>query len=309
MIITVCLNPALDKTISVDCLSVGGVNRIAASRLDPGGKAINVSKIVRILGGETLAIGVIGGESGAYIRSRMDAMGIPHDFVEVEAPTRTNYKIADRVLHQITECNEIGSPVSEETLREVWERISRAVKPGDAVVFAGKNPPGMANDRLAQWISALKSRGVFTALDTVGEPMRLGIQAHPDVIKPNQSELSELFGEPLHYIRDIFVASRQIVQQGVESVVVSLGSEGALFVTHDEILRGYGLNVPVGSTVGSGDAMLAAVVYYLQQGCSWTETARRSIATSAANVMQDGTQPPTLSQIEELVDRVQIEKM
>ncbi|MBQ7523762.1 MAG: 1-phosphofructokinase [Oscillospiraceae bacterium] len=309
MIITVCLNPALDKTLTVERVNVGGVNRVVSSRLDAGGKAINVSKMVKNLGGETLALGIVGGETGAYLQAQLDSMGIAHDFVMTHTPTRTNYKIDNRTLRKTTDFNEPGEPVSEEVLEQVWQKIASAAKPGDMVAFSGTNPPGTRDDLLAGWVRKLLDSGIRVSLDTVGESMRLGIAEHPTIIKPNQAELSDLFGRDLHYTRDIIAVARQVAQQGVEYVVVTLGASGAIFVTKSEVLYGHGLEVPVGSTVGAGDATLGSILYDMQRGLPWEETARRSIAAGAAKVMCEGSQTPLCTQMEELIDKVMIEKL
>ena len=309
MIITVSLNPALDKAICVEGLSVDGVNRVLSTRLDAGGKGINVSKLVKVLGGETLATGIIGGSSGIFIQQQLDKMEIRHDFVANDQNTRTNLKITDTLRHTTTELNEPGAPVTESLLDEVWSKIESVAKAGDAVVLSGANPPGMKENVLAEWITRLNAKGVITALDTVGEPLRLGIQAKPHIIKPNQAELSDLFGEELHYVRDLIAAARHIAQQGVEKVIVSMGGEGALFVTKDQVLRGYGLQVPIGSTVGSGDAMMAAVLHHLQKGTGWEETVRWSLATGAANAMCEGSKTPNMEQIQKLMEKVVVEQL
>ena len=309
MVITVNLNPAMDRTVTVAGFTVDGVNRVLSSRVDAGGKGINVAKTIKVLGGEPMATGIVGGSAGRFIQQQLDEMGIRHDFVLSEHPTRTNTKISDSLRHTTTELNEAGAPVTKELLQHVWEKIDAAAKPGDTVVFAGANPPGMEDDMLAEMIKTLRQKGVFTALDTVGEAMRLGIKAKPTVIKPNQSELSEILGEELHYVRDIIAAGRQILRDGIERVIVSMGAEGALFMTEDAVLRGYGLKIPLGSTVGSGDAMMAAILHFSEQGCQWEQTVRWSIATSAANAMCQGSQTPSMETIEELEKQVVVERL
>ena len=309
MIITVSLNPALDKSLVVDGIHIDGVNRVVGSRLDAGGKSINVAKIIKVLGSDTLATGIVGGAAGTFIQQQLDGMDIRHDFVVRKEPTRTNLKIRDTARNTITEFNEPGEPVTEELLAEVWGKIDSVAKSGDTVVISGANPPGMGDEVIAQWITNLKQKGVMVALDTVGNPMKLGIAAKPNIIKPNIHELSDLLGEPLHYFRDVIAAARQIVQQGVERVVVSMGGDGALFVTKDQILRSNGVKVPVVSTVGSGDAMLGAILYHLQRGCCWEEAARWSVATGAANVMCEGSLSPSKEQIAELFDRICVERL
>lgn len=307
MIVTVTLNPALDKTVTLPGFAVNNVNRVQSVRLDPGGKGINVSKAVQALGGNTLAISVLGGANGGYIKAALDAMELPNHMILTEGPTRTNLKIVDPVLGTNTDVNEPGSPLSEEVLSKVWLALSQAVKPGDTVVFAGKNPPGMADDLLAVWIKKLKAMEVRVCVDTVGEPMVLALAEAPDIIKPNKEELSELMKRELHTDEDIIGAARELVAGGVGLVAVSMGSGGAIFVTKDQCIRGYSPKVTVGSTVGAGDSMMAALAHYFDAGCALEETARRAIATATAKVMCSGSEAPDLAAILPLIDRVRLE--
>lgn len=307
MIVTVTLNPALDKTVTLPGFAVNTVNRVQSVRLDPGGKGINVSKAVLALGGKTLAISVLGGANGGFIKSAMDALGLPNRMILTEGPTRTNLKIVDPVLGTNTDINEPGSPLSKEVLDKVWQTINESVQPDDTVVFAGKNPPGMADELLALWIRKLKSMDVRVCVDTVGEPMILALAEGPDIIKPNKDELSELIGRELHTDDEIVAAARELIADGVGLAAVSMGSSGAIFVTKDQCIRGYSPKVSVGSTVGAGDSMMAALAHYTDAGCSLEETARRAIATASAKVMCSGSEAPDLSAILPLIDQVGIE--
>ena len=309
MIITVTLNPALDKTVTLSGFAINTVNRVERVRLDPGGKGINVSKVVHTLGGKTVAISVLGGAAGGYIKAALDAMGMPNEMILAEGTTRTNLKIVDPVLGTNTDINEPGSPLSEVTLEKVWSAILQAVHPGDTVVFAGKNPPDMPDDLLACWIRELKKMNVRVGVDTVGKPMLLALAEKPDMIKPNQAELSELMNRELSTDAQIVDAARELVAAGVGLVAVSLGGDGAIFVTKDQCVRGYSPKVTVGSTVGAGDSMMAALAYYTEAGCPLEETARRSIATASAKVMCSGSDAPDLSAILSLSDRVKIENI
>ncbi len=309
MIITVSLNPALDKTVTIPGFAVNTVNRVQTFRLDPGGKGINVSKTVKALGGETLAIGVLGGASGGFIKAALDAMELPNDMVVTEDVTRTNLKIIDPVMQTITDINESGSPISERTLEKVWNKLLQAVKPGDTVVFAGKNPPAMADERLAQWVRQLRDMRVRTCVDTVGRPMALAIAEKPDIIKPNQAELSELMGRNLASEQEILAAAKELADRGVGLVAASMGSAGGIFVTRNQALRGHSPKVYVTSTVGAGDSMMAALAHYTAAGCSLEETVRRAIAVSAATVMCPGSQIAELDRILPLIDRVYLEPL
>ncbi len=307
MILTVTLNPALDKTVTLPGFAVNTVNRVQNVRLDPGGKGINVSKSVHALGGKTLAISVLGGASGGYIKSALDDMGIPNDMVIAEGVTRTNLKIVDPILHTNTDINEQGNPLSEQTLKQVWEKIAKAVQPGDTVVFAGKNPPGMADDLLAKWTEGLQKLGVRVCVDTVGEPMRLVMEKKPAIIKPNKQELSEIMGRELRTDEEILQVATELVEQGIGLVAVSMGSDGAVFVTADQKLRAYSPKVAVASTVGAGDAMMAALAHYSAAGCSLEETARRAVAVATATVMCSGTAAAELADILPVIDKVRLE--
>ena len=307
MIITVTLNPALDKTLTLPGFAVNTVNRVQQIRLDPGGKGINVSKSVKALGGKTLCLGILGGAPGGYIKAALDQMDLPNDMVFSSEPTRTNIKIVDPVLGTNTDINEPGNPVTEEYLHQVWEKLTAVVHPGDTVVFAGKNPPGMDDTLLALWIRKLKLLDVRICVDTVGEPMRLALEEGPDIIKPNKSELSDIMGVRLSTDRDVLEAAGELVRKGVGLAAVSMGADGAVFVTKDRILRGRCPKVSVVSTVGAGDAMMAALAHYSAAGCSLEETARRSIAVASASVMCSGSQSAELDKILPLIDRVGIE--
>lgn len=309
MIITVTLNPALDKTVVLPGFAVNTVNRVETTRLDPGGKGINVSKSVQALGGKTLAIGVLGGGAGGYIKSALDVLGIENDMVITGSATRTNLKVVDPVLGTNTDINEPGQPVSPEDLQKVWQKITCVAKPGDTVVFAGKNPPEMDDALLASWVRKLKMLGVRVCVDTVGVPMQLALKEKPDIIKPNREELSELMGRNLRTAEDILAAAKELVASGVGLVAVSMGADGAVFVTNEACYRGYSPKVHVASTVGAGDAMMAALVHYLAAGCSLEETVRRSVAVGSATVMFSGSEPADLSAILPLIDRVRIEKL
>ena len=309
MIITVTLNPALDKTVILPGFAVNTVNRVSATRLDPGGKGINVSKVVKALGGKTLALGVLGGAAGGYIQAAMDKMELPNDMVLTGEITRTNLKIIDPLLQTNTDINEPGGPVSEETLDAVWHKLTKAVKPGDTVVLAGKNPPGMPDSRLADWVTRLHGMKVYTCVDTVGEPMQQAIAAQPDIIKPNREELAEIAGRRMVTDDDVLTAARELVGRGVGLVTASLGADGAIFVTRNQAFRGYAPKVSVVAVAGAGDAMMAALTHYSASGCSLEETARRSIAVSVASVMCSGSEAPELNMILPLIDQVRLEKL
>lgn len=307
MIYTVTLNPARDRTVVISDFAAGKVNRIKSFRDDPGGKGINVSKVIKSLGGQSAAMGILGGGTGKYIKACLDDMGIQNDFVVVDAETRTNIKVFDDINLVTTDINEAGAPVDAGALDEVLKRILAKADKGDIVVFAGKIPAGAPSDLLYRWISALKEKGILTVLDADSKTLSEGVKAAPYMIKPNEIELGELLGEKLDSIEKIRAgAGRVMSENGISLVAVSMGADGAVFVTENAVYRARGLKIEAKSTVGAGDAMAAALAYGIDTGMAEIDACRLSIAASAAAVMCEGTQSADRETIGELYEKVEI---
>lgn len=306
MIITVTLTPALDKTVTLPGFAINQLNRVEHLRLDAGGKGINVSKVIQTLGGKSMATGILGGATGRFIQAYLDESGIDNDFVFVSEDTRTNLKIVDPLNQTNTDINEPGAPVSQAALDGVFDRITARLTGGDSVVLAGKAPQGFPDTLFARWIAALKARGAKVYLDADDGLLAEGVGACPHLIKPNLEELSRLIGRRLHGAEDMLAAARSLNGRGIHTVVVSLGGDGALFVSGDDALYGHGLAVPVRSTVGAGDAMVAAMCHGEAAGLGFRAICRMAMAVSAASVMCSGTQPPPPEMVTALIDRVQL---
>lgn len=309
MIITVTLNPALDKVLRVSRLTINGVNRVNDTQIGAGGKGINVSKVIKTLGGESLAMGILGGEGGMYIQHALSTLNINSQFCFVDAPTRTNIKIIDESMRTATEINERGEPVDPETLQEVFERLKAKVQPGDTVIFAGTVPPGTPPALLADWTRYLKEHDVLVCLDTSGEAMRLAIEAGPDLIKPNKDELEELCGTRLYFDVDVIAAAKALIARGAKSVAVSLAAEGALFVTENRVIRAHGVRVPVINSTGAGDAVMAALTYYSHAGVSWKETIKYAMAVGAAYVSMPAGEDDVLKYVDDLLPLVRVDEL
>lgn len=306
MIITVTLNPAVDKTVTLPMFTIGKVNRVTGMRMDPGGKGINVSKVIQSLGGHSIAMGILGGATGEYIKNCLDDMGIEHDFLYVPESTRTNMKIVDPQLNTNTDINEAGPLVSTETLEKIFAKVAARVSPGDIVVLAGKNPPGVDEGIYADWTRRLRERGTKVCLDVDGPMLRLGVKALPDLIKPNDEEFAQLLGREFHSLHDIKEAAQVLTGRGIRQIAVSLGAKGVLFVTEDSCIHAQGLKVPVVSTVGAGDATMAALVYGQAQNLPPEATMKLALAAGAASVMCEGTQAVSPDTVRELAQKVEL---
>ena len=306
MIITVTLNPALDRTLTIPRFSTGTVNRAHESRLDPGGKGVNVCKVLKTLGEDPLATGFLGGSAGRAIADALDSLGIQHDFVAVTGETRTNLKIYDPELLTYTDINDLGDPVSEESVRALEEKLLLLAKPGDTVLFAGSAPRGIAPELPAAWARKLSARGVKVAADQDGAQLLAMIPAKPFLIKPNEHELKEMLNLPNVKEETLCRAARELVRGGIAHVVVSLGEKGALFADAEGVLFAQGPKVDAVSTVGAGDSLTAALLFSAERELEREDAARLAIATAAAKVTCPGSSPPSMALVQHYFNQVTI---
>jgi len=309
MIYTVTLNPALDKTVEIPGMALDTVNRITEMRTDPGGKGINVSKVIAKLGGESCAAGILGGGSGKMLEKLLEGEPFATRFRFVEGQTRTNLKIIDREGHTNTDINEPGLTVTDADLDALLHELSAEIRPGDIVVLAGSLPKGAPQDTYRTWTAACKKAGARVFLDADGALLAEGLKAAPYLIKPNDDELSRLAGKKLETLEELTAESRKLLERGIERVVISLGGRGALYLRKGSTIYAEGLRVPVGSTVGAGDSVVAALAYAEAQGLSEEDAVRLSTAAGAANVMCSGTQAAEREAVEALLPKVRFSRL
>lgn len=309
MIFTLTLNPAMDKTVVIENLKPGGVNRIKSLRVDVGGKGINVSKCLKQLGCESTAAAFWGGTTGQRGISFLRENGIGSLAVTVGEDTRTNLKIIDPVRKENTDINEPGPTITEAQTAELIQKLDESIAPGDILILSGSIPRGMEPAAYRELTARYRSRGAKVYLDADGENFRMGISAGPTLIKPNIDELNRHLGRVLMTVPEIAEAARQFLAMGIEEVVVSLGGDGAILVKEGLCLKADGLSVPVLSTVGAGDSMVAALACGAEKGMSDEERLRLAIAISAASVMCSGTQAPERETIEKLYHQVTIKEV
>lgn len=308
MIYTVTLNPAIDKTVLLPQLTPGQVNRVQSIRLDAGGKGINVSKCLKALGEQSVAVLLTAGQAGQKLTALPELEGISVLQVGTDGETRTNLKIIDPVRGQTTDINEPGPQVEEQALAQLLEKLLAQAKPGDIVVLSGSLPPGAPARTYADWITILSRKGMKVFLDADAEPMALGIGAGPYLIKPNETELSRVLGRELHTPEALAEAGRELQARGIARVVISMGAEGALFLLKNRIYQTQSLPVPVKSTVGAGDAMVAALAYAQNRGLPEEDTVRLAMAMGAASVMQEGSSAPEQGLVQQLTEQIVIRK-
>ncbi len=308
-IITVTLNPALDKTATLDTLQPGELNRLREVIVDAGGKGVNVSKVLQALGMPSLATGFLGGGSGEEIARALAALGIKNEFITIAGTTRTNLKVVDEGS-RLTELNEPGAIVSADELDRLGHALQSWAEPGQVFVFSGSIPSGVSAGIYAKFIAMVQAKGAQAFLDADGEPFRAALAAKPDFIKPNRRELLEYFSlADRPTLRELAGLCRKLLDLGVGKIALSMGGEGALFVDASRAFHAPALQVEVNSCVGAGDSMVAAIAYAAVTGMQWQEAAALAMAASAGAVTTIGTKPPSRDLVDQLVKQVQLRSL
>lgn len=309
MIITVSMNPAIDKTVEIGSLQPGGLNRIQKVEYDAGGKGINVSKTIHELGGESIATGFLGGNAGKTIENVLNEKKIKNDFIWVDGETRTNTKVFEK-SGAVTELNEPGPVITNEQITELMTKLKGYAAEDVLFILAGSIPAGVDKYVYAEIIHAVHEKGAKVLLDADGDLFRNSLAAGPDIIKPNRAELEEYAGIDYRASdEELLGLARELRSRGIDTVAVSMGKSGAMLVSSDSEVRCPALSVKAHSTVGAGDAMVAALAYSWDKGLDGEETIRLCMATSAGAVTTIGTKPPTRELVEQLKEQVIIERI
>ncbi|MFL0252862.1 1-phosphofructokinase [Clostridium neuense] len=306
MVITVTLNPAMDKTITVQDFELGKVNRVSKVRYDIGGKGINVSKVLKRFEIPSACTGFIGGGWKDTFEKELRNMGIDNYFVEVKEDTRTNIKVVDDKNKIYTDINEPGPRITEKELNDFTNKFKDICNENDVVVLSGGVCPNIPKNIYGTLTKIAKERGAFVILDAEGELLSEGIKEKPDIIKPNKHEFELLLNKKLDSEDDIVYEAKKLINNGLKKVLISLGEKGAILVSNEMVLYGEGLKVPVKSTVGAGDSMVAALIYSMINNFDNEETIKFAVATGAASVSLEGTQACDLNQVKSLIEKVNI---
>ena len=307
MITTVCMNPALDKTVTVDALQMGQVNRIRASRTDVGGKGVNVAVVARRLDMTAQVIGIAGEDGLERIRQKLDMEQVGHAFLPVEGAVRVNTKVVSLDGSGVTELNESGPTMTADVLAEFFALGRGKAQGSDAVVITGSLPPGCPAGTYRELIRALS--GTRCILDVGGAELVLGVEAHPLLVKPNHHELAAALRTELRTMADIRRGAQSLVDAGAENVVVSMGKEGALYVGAEGAFYAPEVPVEVHSTVGAGDALVGGLLYGLTKYGTMRDAFRCGVAAGTASVMTEGTQLIVPEDFHRLLGRVHIEEL
>ncbi|MEK9522337.1 1-phosphofructokinase family hexose kinase [Streptomyces sp. NPDC087908] len=301
MILTVTLNTAVDLTYRVPALTPHASHRVTQVIERPGGKGLNVARVLAALGHETVATGFAGGATGAVLREQLAATPVRDALVETEGPTRRTVAIVDTATGDTTQLNEPGPTVGAAEWTAFRARFTELLDGAAAVALCGSLPPGIHVGAYAELVRLARTAGVPVLLDTSGEPLRRGIAARPDLVKPNADELAQLTGA-----RDPLRATREARGRGARAVVSSLGPEGLLAATPEGLWRAAPPASVKGNPTGAGDSAVAGLLSGLVDGTPWPDRLTRAVALSAATVLSPVAGEFDRPAYEELLTRVKV---
>jgi len=301
MIVTLTLNPSVDRTVEVETLARGEVMRALGVRVDPGGKGINVSRALAANGLPTRAVVTVGGAEGEHLVTLLRDTGIEIVPVRIQGAIRSNITVVEPD-GTTTKFNEPGAHLSEEELAAVFAAVTSAVESADWLVASGSLPPGMPGNVYAELVRLLAGSGTCVAVDTSGSALETVMAAGPTLVKPNREELAEVTGRQLLTIADVVEAANRLRDLGAVAVLASLGAEGAVLVDEDGAIHGQTPAVPPLSSVGAGDAMLAG---FLAGGGKGPDALVEGLAWGAAAVLQPGSGMPSPADVDRSAVRLE----
>jgi 1-phosphofructokinase len=309
MIVIVGLNPSLDRTLTVARLDPQIVNRAHTVRMDPGGKGLNVARALSSWGLPVVLLAMLGGGTGTTVARLLAKEQVPNQAVPIDGETRSNIVFVDEATGTHIKVNEPGPIVTLEELDSLEDRVLSMVDQGDLWIFAGQLPPGAPHDTYARLIHLVQSKGARALLDASGRSLVLGTAARPFLVKPNHIEAQDLVDHPVESTADAVAAIRNLWQRGIKAVIITRGGEGAIFGWQNTIVEAVPPAIDVVSSVGSGDATMAALAWGIMEGLRPLEMARLAVAAGTATAMVEGTGMASLEQVEAMRSRVQVQAL
>jgi 1-phosphofructokinase family hexose kinase len=316
MIITVTLNTAIDKTLSVPNFRLGRRHRTVEQTTMPGGKGVNVARVLKTLGAPVIATGFAGGATGTRIVEQLTQLSVLSDFVRIREESRTNTAVIDPTTGEQTEINERGPKVSEQEAELFVDKLLYLAKGATLCVFAGSLPRDVDIDVYARLIRDLRRLGVATVVDADGDPLRRAVRAEPDVVSPNVLEAEELVGHEFNDDEDRIIAVREMAGLGAREAIMTM-PDGCFAYTLPEEPNGhaclYRVRVAPGvveprATVGSGDAFLAGFVAARYNGRPTAECLARGVACGAESTQHLGAGLVDPDRVDRLASEIEVQR-
>ena len=309
MIYTVTLNPALDHYLEIDDLVMDDANRVTAESCYAGGKGIDVSRAIRHLGGQSLALGFIGGRNGQTMMELLKRDGVTSYFTTIAQETRRNIIINPQRRRFQTMLHSVGPVIA----REEWDSFLTHLRALDLresyVVVGGSLPRGLPEDAYRQIVELVHEREARAVVDADGACMRAALEAKPYAIKPNVNELRRIIGQVISSEEELLEAARFLNRRGVAVVIVSRGAEGLLAVSKEGWFKTVPPKVTVRSTVGAGDSTVAGFVFQYANGKRLDECVRFATACGTAATLAPGNQLCRHRDVQRLLPQIHIERL
>jgi 1-phosphofructokinase len=307
-ILTLTLNPALDLSLRLESLRPGEVNRTESTRLDAGGKGINVARVLAGLGHDVTVSGLLGADNeSAFVRT-FNECGLHDAFLRVPGETRINVKLSERA-GRVTDLNGPGPRIPPGTLEALAEKLWSLLPGLDAAVISGSLPPNVMPARLAELITGIRERQVPVWLDTSGPALVSGLAARPSGVKPNETELADWAGQPLDTADARLKAALRLNTEGIDDVLLSLGADGVIWVQRGTALLATPPQVPVVSTVGAGDTLLASTLHGVLSGWPRERNLRFATALASESVRHIGMGDPNAEDFETLLRQTLVKSL
>lgn len=300
MIYTCTLNPSIDYIIHVSDFQFGELNRGETTSYYPGGKGINVSRVLKRLAIKNTALGFLGDFTGDFIRNKLQAEDVQTNFISVTGTTRINLKMKS---NKETEINGPGPSISEDKLEELYTQIKN-LKTDDILVAAGSIPTTVPSDFYVKAASICETNGVKMVADTSSQGLKELLGTKLLLVKPNQHELGELFDVQIKNIDDAVKYGKKLHAQGAEHVLVSMGGDGAVYISEHECLIAKAPKGTVQNTVGAGDSMVSGFLAAFTSGKSTEDIFRYAVATGSATAFS--TDLCTKTDVEALLEKIEI---
>ncbi len=307
MIITVSFNPAIDQTVDIKNYEYAGVNRIEHFEVDAGGKGINVAKNLKVLEEEPIALGFIGGRTGQNFKEMISNLQIKNDFTYIYGETRINTKIVEE-NGKVTEFNAVGPEILQDRINELMVKIDGYATENTLFVISGKVPPGVDANVFKNIIKLAHDRGAKVAVDSSGAVFAKAVEEKPEIIKVKLKEIERVYEKENMTDEDIVEVIKKYIRDGVKYVAISMGERGAIFSNGEEILKCSIEKVKTHSTVGASDALLAGLVYGIENRLEFEKTAKLATAMSVGAVMTIGTKPSSKDMIKKLYEEIKLIK-
>ncbi len=309
MITTVTLNVSIDKAYKIKgCVESGKVIRVLECNNTAGGKGLNVSRVASLCGEEVLATGFVGGHCGALAEELLEKDNIKNKFTHVKSETRSCINILDE-NNISTEFLEKGESISDEEINAFLDDFDKIIEDSNVITISGSAPQGVPTNIYTTLINMIKSKNKKVILDASGDLLKEGIKALPTMIKPNSEEMENLLNVSISNEEEVIKNAIKLHESGIELVVVSLGSDGALLVCKEGVYHGKPPKIEVVNTVGCGDSMVAAFAVAMERGYSNIDSLKYAISISAANAMTFSTGSFNSEDVDNIFENTQINKI